>query len=119
MPLPEHTPTLDARGLLLRAFDARDVEGRRVLGEDPEIVRMFGGTPDFAERREMTRERAAAWFRQVSSDHNPLHWAIDLDGRFVGPPGRAHLARRRDHGHPRPRARRGGRRCTSRCPMNR
>lgn len=84
MLLPEHTPRLDAGRLVLRGFEARDVQGRRVLGEDPGIVRMFGGTPAFAEHRAMAEERAAAWFGQVSSDPNPLHWAVDLDGRFVG-----------------------------------
>ena len=45
---------------------------------------MFGGSPTFEEPVAMTSEDAQAWYAQVSADTNPLHWAIELDGRFIG-----------------------------------
>lgn len=84
MLVPAETPRLGAGGLLLRAFEPGDIEGRRACGKDPEIMRMFGGVPDFTEPVAMTREEAAGWYERVTSDPNPLHWAVELDRRFIG-----------------------------------
>jgi [ribosomal protein S5]-alanine N-acetyltransferase len=84
MPIPSQTPVLRSAGLLLRGFVPGDVDGRMACGEDPEIIRMFGGTSGFSEPRAMTRAATKAWYEQVSSDPNPLHWAIERDGRFIG-----------------------------------
>jgi ribosomal-protein-alanine N-acetyltransferase len=53
-------------------------------GKDPEIIRKAGGSPAFEEPMPMSSDEAEAWYEQVSSDPNPLHWAIELQGRFVG-----------------------------------
>lgn len=45
---------------------------------------MFGGSPSFAEPVTMPMEEAEAWLQHVSSDGNPLHWALEVDGGFVG-----------------------------------
>lgn len=45
---------------------------------------MFGGSPSSAEPVTMPMEEAEAWLQHVSSDGNPLHWALEVDGEFVG-----------------------------------
>lgn len=47
-------------------------------------MRMFGAVPGFTEPATMTREEATGWYERVTSDPNPLHWAVELDGRFIG-----------------------------------
>jgi RimJ/RimL family protein N-acetyltransferase len=84
MLVPVDTPRIRSGELVLRAFEPADVEGRRLCGKDPEIIRMFGGSPAFAEPRAMTPDEAASWYEHVSSDPNPLHWAIEIQGRFAG-----------------------------------
>ena len=84
MHLPVDTPRLRSGNLVLRGFEPSDVEGRRLCGKDPEIIRMFGGSPAFEEPTAMSLDETEAWYEQVSSDPNPLHWAIELQGRFVG-----------------------------------
>jgi [ribosomal protein S5]-alanine N-acetyltransferase len=84
MPLPDQTPVLHAGDLVLRGFVPDDVEGRMACGQDPEIIRMLGGTPDFSEPRAMSRRDAEDWYERVSGDPNPLHWAVAQDGRFIG-----------------------------------
>jgi ribosomal-protein-alanine N-acetyltransferase len=45
---------------------------------------MFGGSPDFEEPVEMTWDEANAWYEHVSNDGNPLHWAVEFEGQFIG-----------------------------------
>jgi RimJ/RimL family protein N-acetyltransferase len=45
---------------------------------------MFGGSPKVDAPTAMTYDDAEAWFAALTSDPNPLHWAIEVDGRFVG-----------------------------------
>lgn len=47
MILPEETPRLRSARTLLRPFQDADVEGRMRCGKDPEIIRMFGGSPAY------------------------------------------------------------------------
>lgn len=42
------------------------------------------GLPPSRSRRPCALDEAEAWYEQVRSDPNPLHWAIELQGRFVG-----------------------------------
>lgn len=84
MLVPVDTPRLRSGALTLRGFESSDVEGRRVCGKDPEIVRMFGGSPTFEEPVAMSPEAAASWYEHVSADADPLHWAVEFEGRFVG-----------------------------------
>jgi [ribosomal protein S5]-alanine N-acetyltransferase len=95
MRIPEETPVLREGDLLLRCFVPDDVDGRMACGEDPEIIKMLGGTPDFAEPRAMRRPDAEAWYERVSGDPNPLHWAVERDGRFIGTT-RLHRLRKAD-----------------------
>lgn len=78
------TPRLASGRVLLRELEPKDADGRRALGRDPEIVRMFGGSPSSDKQVAMSAEDAAAWYAEVSGDPNPFHWAIELEGRFVG-----------------------------------
>lgn len=84
MMIPGGTPTLRSARTLLRPFRLEDVEGRVRCGKDPEIIRMFGGSPDFDQPTPMTLDEATAWYEHVSTDSNPLHWAVEFDGRFIG-----------------------------------
>jgi [ribosomal protein S5]-alanine N-acetyltransferase len=84
MRIPEETPVLREGELLLRGFVPDDVAGRMACGEDPEIIKMFGGSPGFSEPRAMSRPDAEAWYERVSVEPNPLHWAVEQDGRFIG-----------------------------------
>ena len=45
---------------------------------------MFGGSPPVAQPVAMPIEEAQAWLQHVSTDENPLHWAIEVDGAFIG-----------------------------------
>ena len=82
--IPAQTPRLRTPRTVLRPFGPQDVEGRARCGEDPEIVRMFGGSPDFDEPVPMSAEDAAGWYDHVTRDGDPLHWAVEHEGRFVG-----------------------------------
>lgn len=84
MVVPEQTPCLRSARVLLRPFEPSDVDGRVRCGRHPEIVRMFGGSPDFDEPVAMSVEAAAAWYEQVGTDPNPLHWAVEHEGQFIG-----------------------------------
>lgn len=84
MEIPAETPVLRSPRALLRPFQPDDVHGRMRCGKDPEIVRMFGGSPVFADPVPMTMEEASAWYEHVSTDGNPLHWSVELEGQFIG-----------------------------------
>lgn len=84
MLIPDHTPTLRSQRVLIRPFQPEDAQGRARCGNDPDIIRMFGGSPSFAEPMTMPVEEAEAWLQRVSGDGNPLHWALEVDGAFVG-----------------------------------
>ena len=77
-------PVLRDRELVLRPFGPADVEARRVLGVDPEVVRAFGGTPDSPEPRPMTPDEARAWVAREDRADGRVSWAVEVDGRFVG-----------------------------------
>ena len=78
------TVTLAGDRVVLRPFAPSDAEARAQLGQDASIVRMFGGSPDWSGRRSMAIEDAREWFDFVANDGNPWHWAVEVDGRFVG-----------------------------------
>jgi len=82
--VPTQTPVLRTTRLVLRPFQPGDAEGRRVLGRDPEIMEMFGGRPEFGEPVSMSEAEALKWYDHAASDANPLLWAIEHAGRFVG-----------------------------------
>jgi ribosomal-protein-alanine N-acetyltransferase len=82
--IPDRTPTLRSKRTLLRPFQRSDVQGRVRCGKDPEIIRMFGGSPDFEKPIEMPLAEANAWYEHVSNDGNPLHWAVEFEGQFIG-----------------------------------
>jgi ribosomal-protein-alanine N-acetyltransferase len=82
--LPTETPVLRTERLLLRPFEPSDLEGRRVLGRDPEIMQMFGGSPDFTEPVPMSDDEAQEWYDFWTSDPDPLRWAVEHEGRFIG-----------------------------------
>ena len=82
--LPSVTPVLHTDRTVLRPFRPSDEGERRALGKDPEIIEMFGGSPDFDEPVTMSADEAREWYAHVTSDPNPLHWAVEHDGRFIG-----------------------------------
>jgi len=84
MQIPDHTPTLRSERVLIRPFQSEDALGRARCGKDPDIIRMFGGSPPFTEPVAMQAEEAEAWLQHVSTDGNPLHWALEVEGTFVG-----------------------------------
>ena len=84
--MPQSAPrNLRTARTKLRPFRRSDVEDRAALGDDPEIVRMFGGTPPADTTGAMSRKEAEAWFEHVVSEASTTHWAIEFAGRFVGP----------------------------------
>lgn len=82
--LPIETPVLRTARTVLRPFEPADLDGRRVLGQDPEIMQMFGVQLDSTEPVPMSDAEAQEWYDHVTSGPTPLHWAIQHDGRFVG-----------------------------------
>lgn len=79
-----HTPVLRGARMVLRPFKYSDIEARRLLGQDSDINRMFGGVSTWTGVRELTEEAARGWYDHVTTDGNPWHWAVDADGQFVG-----------------------------------
>ena len=84
MRVPSLTPRLRSPRTLLRPFRPDDIAGRMRCGKDPEIIRLFGGSPAFSELVPMSLEEATAWYDAVSGDRTPLHWAVESGGDFVG-----------------------------------
>jgi RimJ/RimL family protein N-acetyltransferase len=70
-PLPE---LRGVRVVLRRPRDG-DVEARRKLGRDPEIVRMYGGGPGNSS---MTDAEADRWVQRLQNHGHA--WVIDADG---------------------------------------
>jgi RimJ/RimL family protein N-acetyltransferase len=79
-----HTPVLRGAQTVLRPFEQADIEARTRLGQDADINRMFGGVPTWTGVRELTEEAASGWYDHVTTDGNPFHWAIEVDGGFIG-----------------------------------
>lgn len=78
-------PTLRCDRVVLRAFRPEDAAARAELGQDADVVRMFGGTPAWTGVRDMTEAQGRAWYRAVTSPEDArASWAVDLDDRFVG-----------------------------------
>ena len=69
---------------MLRPFRPTDLDDRRALGRDPEIMQMLGESPDFTEPVPMSESEAQEWHDHVTEDPNPLLWAVEHEGRFVG-----------------------------------
>ncbi|CUH74863.1 GNAT family N-acetyltransferase [Tropicibacter naphthalenivorans] len=73
-------PPLTDGVVTLRRPRAGDAEQRFALGQDPQIMRMFGADPTAAPP--WTRERATQWVMQVM--HDELGWIVEVDGRLLG-----------------------------------
>lgn len=72
-------PTLTGPQVTLRAPKPADVDGRFVLGNSPEIQRLFGGDP--AQTRPLTRAAAENWV-QTQIDNGA--WIIEHEGALIG-----------------------------------
>jgi len=73
-------PTLIGNSVRLRAPAETDVEERVALGQQPEILRMFGVDPvDIAP---LTRAGAAAFINGLAA--HPAAWVIEYQGHFLG-----------------------------------
>ena len=66
--------------LTLRRPRDSDGEGRFALGNDPEIMRMFGVEP--ANLPPLTLEAARGWIARLTA--HPHAWVVEHDGRFLG-----------------------------------
>jgi RimJ/RimL family protein N-acetyltransferase len=84
MLIPGETPSLLSARALLRPFRAEDIQGRIRCGKDPEIIRAFGGSPEFDEPVPIRPDEASAWYEEVSADSNLFHWAVEFEGNFIG-----------------------------------
>ena len=73
-------PTLIGPDLTLRDFLPADVADRLALGQDPGIIRMFGGDSSRIERLEESSVKH--WIDRLA-DH-PFAWAIEHEGRWIG-----------------------------------
>ena len=72
--------TLTSGRLTLRPPQDGDVVARLLLGNKPEIHRMFGGDP--ADFRELTPEGAEAWVATLKAER--YGWVIDYENQLVG-----------------------------------
>ena len=63
----------------LRPPEERDKAERLILGRDPEIHRMFGGSANAAP---LSWQEVEAEFEGLASD--PYAWVIEFQGRFIG-----------------------------------
>jgi RimJ/RimL family protein N-acetyltransferase len=82
--LPAETPVVRTERLLLRPKHEGDIEGRQACGRDPEIMRMFGETPEFTTLQPMSRAEAEEFYEWFGDPDNPLMWVVEHEGRFVG-----------------------------------
>lgn len=73
-------PVLIGAAVTLRPPQPGDAAGRLVLGNDPDIMHMFGAGP--TGWSPMTEARAARWVEKVAS--HPHAWMIEHDGRLLG-----------------------------------
>ncbi|MBP1883232.1 hypothetical protein [Sinorhizobium mexicanum] len=76
-------PILEGPNIRLRPPCKADTEARFLLGSDPDIAEMFGvGIEDV---RPITRERAAAWVRNLVEQSHA--WVIEIQGLAPGRSG--------------------------------
>ena len=68
-------PVLEGRRITLRRAQSSDVEARLRLGNDPDILEMFGVSRDAV--RPPTQESATRWVQNLM-DH-PRAWMIETD----------------------------------------
>lgn len=66
--------------MLLRLPRPDDVAGRLALGNDPDIMRMFGA--DATDWPPLTEARAARWIEGVAAHAHA--WIVGHEGRFLG-----------------------------------
>lgn len=71
---------LETGALRLRPPQDGDIAARLLLGNRPEIHRLFGGDP--ADFRELTPEGAEAWVKALKAER--YGWAIEHEGQLVG-----------------------------------
>jgi len=82
--MAEVTPRLCGSSVVLREPIAADADGRRACGHQPEIIRMYGGSPAVATPQPMTAEEAQTWFATFVETDRPYRWVIEHGGRIVG-----------------------------------
>lgn len=73
-------PAISGRTVLLRTATSDDIEARLALGNDPEIIQMFGLSK--TDVKPMSREKATRWVQSIIS--NPYAWVIEVNGEFAG-----------------------------------
>ncbi|MDJ0826660.1 MAG: GNAT family protein [Rhodobacter sp.] len=78
--MPHETMTLHGRRVLLRRPRDEDAAGRRALGKDPDIIRLFGGAATGST--ELTAAQARDWVAAQKAE--PYAWIIELDMRLIG-----------------------------------
>ena len=74
-------PVLRCDGVVLRPPTTEDVNGRRVLGYDAEILRMLGVST--LVDPSMATGRAAAWVAALGKD-GEIEWVVEYAHRLVG-----------------------------------
>ncbi|MDK1490369.1 GNAT family protein [Sinorhizobium sp. 7-81] len=73
-------PILEGPNIRLRPPCEADIEARLLLGSDPDIAAMFAASKE--DVRPITRERAAAWVRNLGE--HPHAWIIEIQGACAG-----------------------------------
>lgn len=76
------SPVVELRSgaVLLRQPRPGDAAARLALGNDPDILRMFGVDP--AERPPLTAAGTAAWVERIAA--HAIAWIVEHDGRLLG-----------------------------------
>lgn len=54
------------------------------MGRDADIVRAFGGSPDWVGVAPMSRSEAQDWISAQVDSGNAASWAVETDGRLIG-----------------------------------
>ncbi|SCB52380.1 GNAT family N-acetyltransferase [Rhizobium lusitanum] len=73
-------PAIPGHNVLLRTATSNDIEARLALGNDPEIIQMFGMSKTAV--KPMSRDKATGWVQGIIS--NPYAWVIEVNGKFAG-----------------------------------
>jgi RimJ/RimL family protein N-acetyltransferase len=74
------TPVIQGENIALRTATSDDIDARLALGNDPEIIQMFGVSKN--DVKPMTREKAAEWVQGIIN--NQYAWAIEVDDALLG-----------------------------------
>jgi [ribosomal protein S5]-alanine N-acetyltransferase len=81
-----NVPVIRGERVLLRPVREADIDARMLLGVDPEIRHMFGGSRS-GQPGPLGRQGAERWYAELQGRTGARGWAIEHEGGFIGATG--------------------------------